>query len=95
MGAVYTGASTFVINEDLCNQRGLIIEDTKTATLANGTDAKCQLTELVRMYCNNRDAICDETLLGVLSLEEMDLIVYPVNHKLVSAHWNTVVHLLR
>ena len=95
---VDTGAVTLVINEDICQQLGLDIESTRTATLAGGSKVVCKVTEPVRIYWKDRDATCQavvlpegEILLGVIPLEFMDLIVDPVKEELVGAHGDRII----
>jgi clan AA aspartic protease len=90
---VDTGAVSIVINEDICQKLGLRIEGMRFATLAGGGKVNCKITEGVRIYWKDRDAICQavvlpegETLPGVIPLEFMDLIVDPVAEQLVGAH---------
>ena len=91
---VDTGAATLVINEDMCQKLGLSIEETRTAGLAGGQTAVCKITEPVRIIWNDRHTVCrawvlpdeDETLLGVIPLEDMDLIIDPKRNELIGAH---------
>jgi len=95
---VDTGAVTLIINEDVCQKLGLVIEGIRTATLAGGGKIDCKITEPVRIYWKNRDASCQavvlpegEVLLGVIPLEFMDLIVDPVSEQLVGAHGDRII----
>jgi clan AA aspartic protease len=100
---VDTGAITLVINEDIRQKLGLAIEGTRTASLADGGKIDCKVTEPLRIYWKERDATCrawvlpqsDDVLLGVIPLEEMDLIVDPANRKLVGAHGDEIVGLIK
>ena len=95
---VDTGAVTLIINEEICQKLGLAVEGTRTARLAGGAKVVCKITEPVRIYWKDRDAICQavvlpegEVLLGVIPLEFMDLIVDPVREELVGAHGDRII----
>jgi len=91
---VDTGASTLVISENLRKKLGLDIFDTRTVTLAGGSKATCGVADPVQICWKNRTSLIrpwvmpdeNEVLLGVIPLEEMDLIVDPVNQTLAGAH---------
>jgi len=95
---VDTGARTLIINEDLRKKLGLAIVNEFHATLAGGSKTPCNVTEPVQIYWNGRTSSVqawvlpeeDETLLGVIPLEEMDLMVDPCNRKLVGVHGDTM-----
>ncbi|MCL2441954.1 MAG: clan AA aspartic protease [Treponema sp.] len=90
---VDTGATTLVINEDICQKLGLSIIDTRTANLAGGIKMECNITEPVQINWKDRKVDInamvlpgDKILLGVVPLEFMDLMVDPVRQELVGAH---------
>ena len=91
---VDTGATTLIIGENLRKKLGLAIVGTRTATLAGGTKSFCNITEPVLICWNERTSSVqawvlpdeDEVLLGLIPLEEMDLIVDPANRRLIGAH---------
>jgi len=91
---VDTGAMTLVMGEKLRKELGLDIVKTRTATLAGGSKSNCNITEPVEIYWNERSSSVqawvlpdeEDVLLGLIPLEEMDLIVDPKNQKLVGAH---------
>jgi clan AA aspartic protease len=91
---VDTGATTLVISENLRKKLGLAVIEARTVTLAGGSKASCDVTEPVQICWKNRTSSVrawvmpdeDEVLLGVIPLEEMDLIVDPGNRSLVGAH---------
>ena len=91
---VDTGATTLVISENLRKKLGLAVVGVRTVTLAGGSKASCDVTEPVQICWKDRTASVrawvmpdeDEVLLGVIPLEEMDLIVDPGNRSLVGAH---------
>ena len=94
---VDTGATTLVIGENLQKKLGLSIVKSRTVTLAGGSKAFCNVTEPVQIYWNDRSSSVqawvlpneEEVLLGVIPLEEMDLIVDPANRRLMGAHGET------
>ena len=96
---VDTGAGTLVINEDMRRTLGLAIEQTRTASLAGGQEAMCKITEPVRIIWKDRDTVCrawvlpgeDEALLGVIPLEDMDIMVDPKRHELIGAHGDIIM----
>jgi clan AA aspartic protease len=95
---VDTGAVTLVINEDICQQLGLSIEEERSASLAGGGKIDCKITEPLRIYWKDRNATCQavvlpegEILLGVIPLEFMDLIVDPLAEQLVGAHGDRII----
>jgi clan AA aspartic protease len=91
---VDTGATTLVISENLRKKLGLATVGIRPVTLAGGSKASCDVTEPVQICWKNRTSSVrawvmpdeDEVLLGVIPLEEMDLIVDPGNRSLVGAH---------
>ena len=91
---VDTGATTLVISENMRIKLGLDIVDSRTVTLAGGSKTSCNVAEPVQINWKNRTSLIrpwvmqdeDEVLLGVIPLEEMDLIVDPVNRLLTGAH---------
>jgi clan AA aspartic protease len=96
---VDTGAGTIAITEDMRLKLGLAIERTRTASLAGGQETVCKITEPVRIFWKDRDTVCrarvlpgeDETLLGVIPLEDMDLIVDPKRQELIGAHGDIIM----
>jgi clan AA aspartic protease len=94
---VDTGAMTLVISEEMRQRLGLAVEETRVANLAGGSKMGCGITEPVRILWKNRSTACramvlpgGETLLGLIPLEEMDLIVDPVAEELAGAHGDEI-----
>ena len=91
---VDTGAETLCITEDIFKKLGLVIEEQKTATVADGRQADCTLSSPVKIHWEDRTSVVralvipgsQEILLGAIPLEEMDLIVDPKKLKLIGAH---------
>ena len=87
---VDSGAMTLTINEKIAEQLGLEIHEQKEVTLADGSYRKCDYVGPVHIHFENRTASCralvlpgaDEILLGVIPLEEMDVMIDPVSQKL-------------
>jgi len=95
---VDTGATSLVINEEICKQLGLSIIYTRTANLAGDLKLDCKITEPVQINWKNRQVDINamilpgnKILLGVIPLEFMDLMVDPVNQKLVGAHGDQAI----
>jgi len=88
---VDSGAMTLTINEEIAEQLGLELHEKKEVTLADGSYRKCDYVGPVYIHFENRSACChalvlpgaDEILLGVIPLEEMDVMIDPVSQKLV------------
>jgi clan AA aspartic protease len=97
-----TGAWTLVINEDVLQKLGLSIEETSESTLADGITNTYNVTEGIKIRWKNRSTVLPavvvpnskEILLGALPLEAMDLMVDPVNEKLVGVHGDQPLHVL-
>jgi len=97
-----TGAWTLVINEDVRQKLGLSIEETSESTLADGITNTYNVTEGIKIRWKDRSTVLPavvvpnskEILLGALPLEAMDLMVDPVNEKLVGVHGDQPLHVL-
>ena len=102
LAIVDTGAITLVINEGLRKQLGLDIEETREATLGNDIKMVCNVTGPVMVQWKDRSSVCralvssekGAILLGAIPLEDMDLMVNPVDQKLVGIHGDKIVSLL-
>jgi clan AA aspartic protease len=100
---VDTGSGTLVINEEIREKLGLVIEGLRKSTLADGSKQIYKVSEPVRIHWENRDTTCpafvvpdaDNILLGAIPLEDMDLIVDPARRQLVGAHGDEVVCMLK
>ena len=100
---VDTGAGTLVINEEIRQKLGLAVKSEGYATLGNGSKVMCQRAEPVEIWWQNRFTTChpvvlqssEEVLLGVIPLEDMDLMVDPVRQTLTGAHGDEVVYMVR
>ena len=91
---VDTGATSFVINNELFKELGLDVREEQEVTFANDTKEVCKLTEPLEIHWKDRSFVmsvlvvenASEILMGVLPLEGMDLMVDTVNQRLVGAH---------
>jgi len=95
---VDTGATTLVINEEIFNQLGLSVVETRNINLAGGGRMGCKVTDPVHIQWKDRFAVVNaivlpegKPLLGVIPLEFMDLMIDPVNRELVGVHGDQVV----
>jgi clan AA aspartic protease len=87
---VDSGAATLIIDEELKNKLGLSVLRKIDAVLANGQTQKSEIVGPVTIRFKNREAICrafvvpgtDSVLLGVIPIEEMDVIIDPVKQEL-------------
>jgi clan AA aspartic protease len=97
-----TGAWTLVINEDTRQKLGLTIIETSRSTLADGKTSVYDVTEGIGIRWKDRGTVlpavvvpdAKDILLGALPLEAMDLMVDPVNEKLVGVHGDQPMHVL-
>jgi clan AA aspartic protease len=91
---VDTGAGPLVITEAMRQRLGLEIERTDSVYLADGAIRACALTEAVRIiwkdrYTSSHPIVLpagQNILLGVIPLEDMDVMANPVDRCLVGAH---------
>jgi len=87
---VDSGAMTLTINENIARQLDLEVQKQQEVVLADGSLRRCDYVGPVAIHFENRYACCnalvlpgaDEVLLGVIPLEEMDVIIDPVTQKL-------------
>jgi clan AA aspartic protease len=98
-----TGAGPLAITEAMRQRLGLEIERDESVFLAGKIPQKCTVAEVVRIiwqdrYTHSSPLVLpegDETLLGVIPLEDMDLMVNPVERCLIGAHGSKWVHQVR
>ena len=87
---VDSGAMPLTINEKIAEQLGLKVREQIEVVLADGSHRKCDYVGPVDVHFTNRTACCralvlpdtDEILLGVIPLEEMDVIIDPFTQQL-------------
>jgi predicted aspartyl protease len=97
-----TGVWTLVINEETRARLGLAIEGSVGATLADGSTSSYSQTEAVKIQWKDRATTQQalvlpngaDILLGALPLEAMDLMVDPVNERLVGIHGDQAMYRL-
>jgi clan AA aspartic protease len=91
---VDTGAPTLIINEAIRRELGLELCGVRPTRMANDTRETIKIVEAAEVHCENREMTCQpwvisgsgEVLLGVIPLENMDLMVDPVNQVLTGVH---------
>jgi len=87
---VDSGAMSLTINDEIARQLGLTVQKRLEVVLADGSLRRCDYVGPVNIHFENRSACCralvlpgaDEILLGVIPLEEMDVIIDPIAQKL-------------
>ena len=88
---VDSGAITLTINEKIARQLDLDVKERLEVMLADGSLRKCDYVGPVDIHFENRTACCkalvlpdaDEVLLGVIPLEEMDVLIDPLAQRLI------------
>jgi clan AA aspartic protease len=99
---VDTGAMRLVITEELFQKLGLVHTRDLNANLADGRKLSCKVTSDVRIYCDKRNTVvnamvipgAEKVLLGVVPLEDMDLMVDPCSQTLVGVHGDEEVSIV-
>jgi clan AA aspartic protease len=98
-----TGAWTLIIDENTCQKLGLRLKGPEPGVLADGSTIIYQITEGVEVHWQDRKTVCpalvvpgaNEILFGALPMEGMDLIVCPRKEKVVGAHGDTALYILK
>jgi clan AA aspartic protease len=88
---VDSGAMTLTINEEIAKQLDLEVQEQFEVTLADGSSRNCDYVGPVNIRFENRFSSCnalvlpdaDEILLGVIPLEEMDVLIDPRTQQLI------------
>jgi predicted aspartyl protease len=91
-----------VINEEIRQKLGLNVEEISKSTLADGKTDTYEVTESVKIRWKDRSTVlpavvvsnAKHILIGALPLEAMDLMVDPVNERLVGVHGDEALHVL-
>ncbi|MCL2809920.1 MAG: hypothetical protein FWD24_07660 [Treponema sp.] len=97
---VDTGTEPLVFSEEIRQKLGLDILRKKRVALADGVPKTCLITEPVEIYWKDRNTVVHglvmegitEILLGTIPLEGMNLIVDPLNQRLVGAHGDIEIY---
>ena len=90
---VDTGAWALVINERICKELGLDIQENMPSSLADGTVGYYNMTGPIEIIWKDRHAFCGalvlpnagDVLLGAIPLEMLDLTVNPLR-EIVGVH---------
>jgi predicted aspartyl protease len=98
-----TGAGPLIITEAMRQRLGLEIERDESVFLAGNVPQQCVVAEVVKIiwqdrYTHSSPLVLpegDETLLGVIPLEDMDLRVNPVDRCLEGAHGDKQLYHVR
>lgn len=88
---VYSGSYVLVINENIKNQLGLPVIEKQIATLADESTIEAEIVGPVEVRFENRRTTVDamvfpnnsEVLLGVIPMEDMDVLIDPKQQKLI------------
>ncbi|MDR1787623.1 MAG: aspartyl protease family protein [Treponema sp.] len=91
---VDTGCGSLILTEATAMRLGLEVRDPQIVTVAGGEKKEGMKAGAVEVHWKDRYTICfpivlpgeDQDLLGVIPLEDMDLLVDPVNQRLAGAH---------
>jgi hypothetical protein len=97
------GAWTLVINEETRARLGLRVLYTDTSEVANGVIETGSVTEAVNIYWKDRYTGCNafvladetEVLFGALPLEGMDVLVDPKHERLIGAHGDKPMRIVK
>ncbi len=88
---VDSGAFMLAINETIQEQLDLPYVENRKAILADGSVAEFKVVGPVFLKFKNRTAVCNafvlagdsEPLLGVIPMEEMDVLIHPLRQELI------------
>ena len=91
---VDTGAMSLCITDEIRQKLGLGILESRPVRIANGERVTCQIAEPVDIHWKNRFTTvrpyvipgAEIILLGVIPLEDLDLMVNPISQELVGVH---------
>jgi len=98
---VDTGSYSLMIDEQTAQKLGLGKTGEQRIRIANGERIVCPVTTPVEINWKDRQSVMrvitvpglPQILLGLLPLEEMDLIVHPNKHELVGAHGDAIEYM--
>ena len=88
---VDTGAYMLTINENIQQQLQIPLLERRKAILADGRILECDVVWPIELRFKNRKVICSamvltgdvEPLLGVIPMEEMDVLIHPQREELI------------
>ncbi len=88
---VDTGAAMLCINENIQELLKFPFDGTRWGQTADGRKIECPIVKGVEIHFKNRSTICramilpgdSEPLLGVIPLEDMDVLIHPLRQELV------------
>ena len=98
---VDTGAHSLMIDNETMRKLGLGAVGKQGVKIANGERLVCPITDAVEINWKDRQTVMravaipglPQILLGVLPLQDMDLMVNPSRHELVGAHGDKVEYM--
>jgi hypothetical protein len=99
---VDTGAGTLVITEAMQQELGLKARKVKAVRMANDASVNVRETDPVEVHWKNRSMVCrpwvipgeKKALLGLIPLEDMDLMADPNSQTVVGAHGDEQIGIL-
>lgn len=88
---VDSGAYIMAINESIQEQLNIPFKEKSKAQLANGSIVEYDIVGPIEIKFKNRSAVCNafvlpgdsEPLLGVIPMEEMDVLIHPLRQELI------------
>lgn len=88
---VDSGAYMMAINESIQEQLNIPFKEKSKAQLANGSIVEYDVVGPIEIKFKNRSAVCNafvlpgdsEPLLGVIPMEEMDVLIHPLRQELI------------
>ena len=86
-----SGAYMMAINESIQAQMQFPFKEKRKAVMANGSIEEFEVVGPIEVKFKNRTAVCNalvlagesEPLLGVIPMEEMDVLIHPQRHELI------------
>lgn len=86
-----SGAYMMAINEDIQSQLDLPFVEKRKAVMADGSVVEYDVVGPVKVKFKNRTAVCNafvlqgsnEPLLGAIPMEEMDVLIHPLQQELI------------
>ena len=98
---VDTGAYSLMLDEETSQKLGLEKTGEQKVRIANGERIPCPVTGPVEINWKERQSVMravtvpglPKVLLGILPLEEMDIVVHPSRHELVGAHGDAIEYM--